>query len=193
MTTFIIIVIIFIILFMFGIFDKIIYPNDFKNDLKTNKEDEYHSITSYKKTIIPNKMEFNKLYTCEVEQDIACVLIFFKNGYAGIIDSINTPVRNDIKNEIIKHFEGCLPNPMENLSGEFGKYEISDKNRINIYFASKNEYFGDLDDLPFQYIGFEGTIENNYLALKFQKKWYNQSLKKSEISTASKSFIFKTI
>ncbi|MEG0916512.1 MAG: hypothetical protein RSF68_05830 [Myroides sp.] len=138
-------------------------------------------------------MEFNKLYTCEVEQGVASVFLFFENGYVGIIDSIDTPIKSDIKNEIITHFKGCLSNPMENLSGEFGKYEISDKNRINIYFASKNEYFGDLDDLPFQYIGFEGTIENNYLALKFQKKWYNQSLKKSEISTASKSFIFKTI
>ena len=138
-------------------------------------------------------MKFIELYTCDVEQGVDCVFVFFDKGYVGMIDAVDKPINNDIKNRIIDHFEQCVSNVSESLNIDFGKFTISNKNGISIYFAPKYEYHNGLDELPYLYAGFEGVIENGCLVLDFKQKWFNQSLGKSEISTSSKSFTFKAI
>lgn len=190
-TTVIVIFVILIILFFCGAFDKIIYPNDFKKEAGENKNNKFNISHTYEKKTV-NKIEFNKIYVCQIKHDVATCLIFFENGYVGIVDAVETPFHSHIKSEIIRHFENYLNNPKENLNHEFGKYIVSNHNQINLYFAQKHDYFDGIDNLPYMYTGFEGAIESNYLLLNLTKKWYNQSLKKSEISILGKNLLFKT-
>lgn len=194
-TTAIVIFVILIILFLCGAFDRIIYPNDFKEEEETNQFNSNYKININKKKTYQSDsystITYNEVYVCEVKHNLYSALIFYKNGYVGFVDAIETKITEDMKEKIKDFFHKSSLNPLENINQDFGKYEISN-GTIKVYLAPKYDYLNGIESLPYSFFGFEGKIKHNYLILDMTKKWFNQSLKKSEISTLTTNLLFKT-
>lgn len=192
-TTITIIFVILIILFFCGAFDRIIYPGDFKEDNSPNENIYYNKpqqkANFHSEPLTP--LVYNEVYVCELKQNLYCALIFNEQGYVGIVDAVEGKITENMKDDIKDSFQDLSLHPIENISAEFGKYEVLN-GKIFIYLAPKNDYLDGIESLPYMYFGFEGKVNHNYLILDMNKKWFNQQTAKYEISTLTTNLLFKT-
>lgn len=191
-TTITIIFVILIILFFCGAFDRIIYPGDFKEDNSPNEISHYNKLqqkTNFHSEPLTT-LVYNEVYVCELKQNLYCALIFNKQGFVGFVDALEGKITEDMKEDIKDSFQNLSLHPIENISADFGKYEITN-GKVFIYLAPKHDYLDGIETLPYMYFGFEGKVNHNYLILDMKKKWFNQQTTKSEISTLTTNLLFK--
>jgi len=176
-----IIIAIIIVLFMLGVFDS---------KSETEKE-EVSSVNPWKYNKTTAQLYFD-IYVSEPLNGKYFILKIGENNFAAL-DFLE--YRPDIseKNQLLLEMDNRVYDfPERNLSEMLGVCKI-DSRKIKIYFADKSLYHNGIENIPFEYMSFEGTLNNKTLVFDIKRRYYDQSLKSSKIETLRENVRFNQL
>ncbi|MGM0934956.1 MAG: hypothetical protein ACQEWD_16095 [Bacteroidota bacterium] len=181
----VIIALVIIGLFMFGVFDSK------TNDRTENPKQEMNSPNPWNYNKITAQLYFD-IYVSEPLNGKYFILKIAENNFAAA-DYLDFPPEKSSKNELLLEMDNrAYDFPENNLSPMLGVCQI-DKKDIKIYFAEKSAYHNGIKNPPFEYMSFEGNLKNKTLVFDMKRHYYDQSLKSAKIEILKENVHFNQL
>ena len=132
------------------------------------------------------------IYVSEPSNGKYIILKIAENNFVAV-DFLDFPPDRNSKNELLLTMDNRAYNfPEQNLSEILGVCHIKGK-KIQIYFADKTLYHNGIKEIPFEYMSFEGILNNKTLFFDIKERYYDQSIKSSKIRNLIENLRFNQL